>query len=156
VLSVDPAQPLGNVVTVESFLAASLGPQRFRSTLLLAFAGLGLALAVVGIFGVTARGVHERTREVGVRLALGAAPAAVWRLVVGQAMRAVAAGVAAGAALAAAAGLTLMRALPGMEHARSASAVPAVLLLVVTAFVAAAIPALRAARINPTAALRHE
>jgi putative ABC transport system permease protein len=156
VLSVDPAQPLGNVVTVESFLAASLGPQRFRSTLLLAFAGLGLALAVVGIFGVTARGVHERTREVGVRLALGAAPAAVWRLVVGQAMRAVAAGVAAGAALAAAAGLTLMRALPGMEHARSASAVPAVLLLVFTAFVAAAIPALRAARINPTAALRHE
>jgi putative ABC transport system permease protein len=156
VLAVDPTQPLGHVVTLDAFLADSLGPQRFRSTLLLAFAGLGLALAVVGVYGVTARAVQERTREVGVRLALGAAPGAVWRLVVGQAMRAVALGVVAGAALAGAAGLTLVQALPGMEHARSTSVVPAVLVLVTTAFAAAAIPALRAARINPIAAVRQD
>jgi len=156
VKAVDPAQPLGHVVTLESFLADSLGPQRFRSTLLLAFAGLGLALAVLGVYGVTARAVQERTREIGVRLALGAEPKAVWKLVVGQAMRAVALGVATGTALAGAAGLTLVKALPGMEHAEATSVLPAVLVLVATAFAAAAVPARRAAKVAPLAALRED
>jgi predicted permease len=156
VRAVDPAQPVGHLVPLEAFMADSLGAHRFRSTLLLGFAGLGLALAVLGVYGVTARAVQERTREVGVRLALGAAPGAVWRLVVGQAMRAVFLGVLAGALLAGAAGLTLVRTLPGMEHARSASVLPAVLVLVLTAFAAAAIPARRAAGVSPVQALRQD
>ena len=74
VWSVDPAQPLASINTLDRFLSDSLGPQRFRSVLLAIFGSLGLLLAAVGIYGVTSRTVVERTREVGVRLALGGRP----------------------------------------------------------------------------------
>ena len=82
--SADPAQPIDSVTTLEQFLGDSLGPQRFRSMLLLVLGGIGLALAGLGIYGVTARSVEERSRELGVRLALGATPAGLLRLVVGR------------------------------------------------------------------------
>ena len=154
VLSVDPAQPIDHVTTLEQFLADSLGPQRFRSTLLLVLGGLGLALAAVGIYGVTARAVQERTRELGVRLALGATPAKVAWLVVWQAMRAVIAGLAAGVGLAAVAGTMLIRTLPNVERAEVWTTAPALLVLVIVATLAAAIPARRAVSLDPTVALR--
>lgn len=154
ILSVDPAQPIDHVTTLDRFLSDSLGPQRFRTTLLLILGGLGLAIAAVGIYGVTARAVAERTREMGVRLALGATPGRLLSLVVRQALTAVGVGLAVGAALAAAAGATLLRTLPGLEHADSWSVVPAVAVLAIVATLAAAIPARRAVAMDPTTALR--
>ena len=86
VFSADPAQPIDSVTTLEQFLGDSLGPQRFRSMLLLVLGGIGLTLAGLGVYGVTARSVEERSRELGVRQALGASPAGLLRLVVGQAL----------------------------------------------------------------------
>jgi ABC-type antimicrobial peptide transport system permease subunit len=156
VLSVDPAQPIDSVTTVEQFLADSLGPQRFRSTLLLVLGGLGLALAAVGIYGVTARAVAERTPEIAVRLALGATPQSVTRLVAWHSLRAVVAGLAAGIGLAVLSSATLIRWLPNLEHAEAWAAAPALLVLFVVAMVAAAIPARRAASLGPLATLRRE
>jgi predicted permease len=154
ILSVDPAQPLANVTTLDQFLGDSLGPQRFRSTLLAVLGALGLALAAVGIYGVTARAVEERTRELGVRLALGATPSGVVALVMWQALRAVGLGLAAGIVLAIAAGQTLLQTLPGLERAEAWTAAPSVALLAVVAAVAAAIPARKAVAVDPTTALR--
>jgi predicted permease len=154
ILSVDPAQPLSSVTTLDQFLADSLGPQRFRSTLLAILGGLGLALAAVGIYGVTARAVEERTRELGVRLALGATPGGVVRLVMRQALGAVGLGLAAGVVLAAAASQTLLQTLTGLERAEAWSAAPAIALLAAVAAVAAAIPARKAVAVEPTTAIR--
>jgi len=119
-------------------------------------AGLGVVLAAVGIYGVTARAVSERTRELGVRLALGATSRRVAALVVWQAVRAVALGLAAGVALAIPAGAALLRTLPNLDQAEPWSTVPAVLILLSVAIVAAAIPARRAVSLDPTVALRAE
>ena len=154
VLSVDPAQPVDHVTTLDGFLADSLGPQRFRTTLLLMLGGLGLAIAAVGIYGVTARAVGERTREMGVRLALGASPRGLLSLVVRQALTAVAFGVAIGTTLAGAAAATLRSTLEGLERADIWSAVPAIGILAIVAAVAALIPARRAVAMDPTSALR--
>jgi predicted permease len=154
ILSVDAQQPLSNITTLDQFLADSLGPQRFRSTLLVVLGALGLALAAVGIFGVTARAVEERSRELGVRLALGATPRGVVLLVMWQALRAVALGLGVGAVLAAAAAQTLLNTLPGLERAEAWTAGPAVALLAAVAAAAAAIPARRAVAVDPTTALR--
>lgn len=154
ILSVDPAQPLANITTLDQFLADSLGPQRFRSTLLAVLGALGLALAAVGIYGVTARAVEERTRELGVRLALGATPAGVVLLVMRQALRAVGIGLAIGVVLAAVAGQTLLQTLQGLDRAEAWSAVPAVAVLAIVAALAAGIPARQAVSLDPTTALR--
>ena len=71
VFAADPAQPIDSVTTLEQFLGDSLGPQRFRSTLLLVLGGIGLTLAGFGVYGVTARSVEERSRELGVRAGAG-------------------------------------------------------------------------------------
>jgi hypothetical protein len=97
VLEVDPDLPLEGVGPVGQFMSNTLGPDRFRGTLLGLFAALGLLLATVGIYGVTACAVEERTRELGVRMALGAGARGVWWLVVGQAVKTVACGAFAGA-----------------------------------------------------------
>ncbi len=83
VLSVDPNQPLEKITTFEAFFRSSLGPDRFRGTLLGLLAVLGLTLTTVGIYGVTACTVEERARELGVRLVLGASPGGLFRMVVG-------------------------------------------------------------------------
>lgn len=154
VFAADPAQPIDSVTTVDRFLGDSLGPQRFRTTLLLVLGAIGLALAALGIYGVTARSVEERSRELGVRQALGATPATLLRFVVGQALAVVALGIAVGGALAALASGLLQRALPNMDQAQGWWALPAVALLAVIAAVAAAVPARRALAVSPTEAIR--
>jgi putative ABC transport system permease protein len=156
VLSVDPAQPIDHVTTLDQFMSDSLGPQRFRSTLLIVLGALGVAIAAVGIYGVTARAVAERTRELGVRLALGATPTSVAGLVIGSALGAVCAGFLAGVGLAVAAGMVLIHTLPSLERAEAWTAVPALVALGVVALAAAAIPARRAIALDPVTALRGE
>ena len=129
---------------------------RFRTTLLALFAGIALLLAALGIYGVLAYFVLQRSRELGIRLALGAKPAALFRMVVGQGMRPVAAGAALG--LAGAVGITtLMRSLLfGVTPVDPAAYGVATVVLAAIAAAACAIPARRATRVEPLVALRVE
>jgi putative ABC transport system permease protein len=156
VLSVDAQQPIDHILTVEQFLGDSLGPQRFRSSLLLVLAIIGVVIAAVGVYGVTARAVQERTREFGVRMALGATHTSVVRTVVWHTLRGVMAGLAAGVVLALMASAALLSALPDLSRSDAWTAGPAVAMLAVTAIIAATIPARRAALLDPLIALRSE
>lgn len=156
VWSVDPALPLSKVVELEAFLSDSLGSQRFRSVLLAVFAGLGLLVASVGIYGVTARSVVERTREVGVRLALGGSPGGVWRSIAQRPLGAVVAGAIAGTALSLFAAHIIAAYLPGTTGPAVSALWPAAAVLVATGGLAAVVPAYRATRIDPLRALRSE
>jgi putative ABC transport system permease protein len=156
VLSVDPAQPIDHVTTVERFLGDSLGPQRFRSALLLVLAIIGIAIASVGVYGVTSRAVQERTPELGVRLALGATNASVVRTVVLQTLRGVGGGLIAGSVMSTMAGAALLSALPDLSRSDAWTALPAMAVLLVTAILSAAIPARHAASLDPVIALRSE
>lgn len=156
VLSVDRLQPIDHVTTVEQFLGDSLGPQKFRSALLAVLALIGIAIAVVGIYGVTSRAVQERTQELGVRLALGASHQALVRTIVWQTMRAVVSGLIAGAAVATAAATVLLSALADLSGTDAWGAAPAVAVLAATAGIAAAIPARHAASVDPIIALKSE
>ncbi len=120
------------------------------------FSVLGLALAVVGIYGVTARGVQERTREVAIRVALGADARITWWTVMRRSIAAVGGGVAIGASCAALAAGRVFGALGVSEPATLPAVAAAALVLLTTAFVAAAWPARRAIAINPVEALRSE
>ena len=151
---VDSTLPLTRTRTLAEFLAESLGPDRFRSVLLLAFASVGLALAAIGIYGVTSRGVTERTRELGVRLALGSGRAELCRLVLRQALTAVAIGLAVSVPVAWLALNLLAHWMPDLSTERVTTALPAVAIVAVAGLVAAALPAVRGARLDPVVALR--
>jgi ABC-type antimicrobial peptide transport system permease subunit len=153
---VDATLPLTRTTTMEEFLSDAMGPDRFRSVLLLAFAAVGLALAAIGIYGVTSRGVTERTRELGVRLALGCGRAELWRLVLRQALTAVVVGLAVSVPASVVTLKLLAHWLPDVAEVQLAIAIPAVGVLAVAAVLAAAVPAYRAARLDPVVALRAE
>jgi predicted permease len=154
VRALDPALPITGVQTLDEIVGASAGEQRFNATLLGGFAGVALLLASVGIGGVLAISVSRRTQEIGIRLALGAHAADVIRMVTRQGMTLVALGLAIGLPAAFAA-TRLLRSLlfETAPHDVVAYAAAAVVLVVV-AFVACAVPALRASRVNPMTALR--
>jgi putative ABC transport system permease protein len=152
----DPDQPTHSVRSMEEVLAAATASRRFSMQLLGGFAFLALVLAAIGIYGVMAYLVSQRTREIGIRVALGARPASVVRLVVSYAL-----GLAAGGVLVGIVGAAfLTRLMTGMLFGVSASdpwtfAVIAIALLA-TALVATLTPARRAARVDPMIALRAE
>jgi putative ABC transport system permease protein len=153
---IDPDVPVYRVETMEQVVSNELAQPRFSSLLLAAFAGLALTLASVGIYGLVAYTVSRRTREIGLRMALGARAADVLRLVVAQGMALVAIGLGVGLAAA----LALGRLLASQLYAVSASdpatfAIVAVLLLGVT-LAASWIPARRATRVDPLVALRYD
>jgi putative ABC transport system permease protein len=151
---IDSAQPLSSVTTLDRFLDDSLGPERFRSVLLIVFAMIGLALAAVGIYGVASRGVTERTRELGVRLLLGSRPAEIRRLILWQASASVGTGFVGGLPMAWLSTRALSHWLPGIDRPSLGVATVALAALAVAGFVAVAAPALRAGRVNPLTALR--
>ncbi|MGD0666798.1 MAG: ABC transporter permease [Bryobacteraceae bacterium] len=153
---IDPSQPVYDVKTLDHALGESIAPRRFNLFLLGAFAASALLLAVVGIYGVMAYSVAERTREIGVRIALGARRGQVAAMVVREALPIAAAGIAAG--LSATWALTrLMAALLYDVQATDPETFAVVaILLGITALAACAGPALRAASIDPTVALRYE
>lgn len=149
----DASLVLTRTTTIDQFLDASLAPDRFRSVLLVAFAAVGLVLAGVGIFGVTSRGVVERTREMGVRLALGSGRRELWLLVVRQAMKSVLAGLVVGIPASVISARLMSHWLPNVTGADAFAVVPAFAVLGLAGFAAAAIPAIRAARVDPMVTL---
>jgi ABC-type antimicrobial peptide transport system permease subunit len=135
---------------------ASLGTRRFTTTLLGLLALLALTLAAVGIYGVLSYLVEQRTREIGVRMALGASTAQVQRLVLRQGMGAVAVGIVLGLAGALAVTRLLGGLLVGVTAHDPLSFLVTPALLAVIAVLAGSIPAHRASRLDPLAALREE
>jgi predicted permease len=154
VRAIDPALPIYNVRTLAEHVNRSLYLDRLRANLIGSLALLALALAAIGIYAVLSYSIAERTREVGVRLALGAQPGAVVRMLVGTGARVAAAGIVAGLVLSF--GLTQLVAtqLYGLTATDPLTMAAASALLFGVALVASFIPAWRATRIDPVAALR--
>ncbi len=153
---IDPNQPVVKVRTMEENLADSISQPRFRTLLLTIFAGIALALAAVGIYGVMAYAVAQRTREIGVRVALGSSRSAVFRLVIGQGIRLAVLGVAVGTAAALALTRYLSSLLFKVRASDPATLVTVAVVLIGVALLACYIPALRATRVDPMVALRYE
>ena len=154
--AIDPTLPVSEVRTMREVVTVVNGRARFQTLLLSAFACAAALLAAVGIYGVMSYAVSRRTREIGVRMALGADPGSVQRLVVGQGMAVALAG--AGVGLVAALLLTRLMAgvLYGVGPSDPATYAAVAAALVAVAFAASWIPARRAARIDPMKALRAE
>jgi putative ABC transport system permease protein len=156
VWSVDKDQPISHIRTMDQVFAAAISRERFQALLLGLFAALALVLACVGLYGVISYAVAQRTHEIGVRMALGARPADVLRLVLRQGMGLTIAGLIIGIGV----GSFATRVLTDMlfdvtpRDPLTFIGVPALLLLV--AFLACYIPARRATRIDPLVALRYE
>jgi putative ABC transport system permease protein len=152
--SIDPMQPIADVKTMESIIAETFSRQRFSALLLSGFSIASLLLAAIGIYGVLAYSVTERTREIGVRVALGAQPGQIVAMVVGGGARLVAAGTVVGIAGALALSGLLKGMLFGIGPRDVATYVAVPAMLAVVALIAAYIPARRAARLEPMDALR--
>jgi putative ABC transport system permease protein len=152
----EPNAPVRNVRSLDQLIGRSIAPQRFNLSLLSLFAGLGLLLAAVGIYGVMAYSVTQRTHEIGIRMALGAQSRDVLKLVVGQGMALALVGVVLG--LLASVGLTrlLKSLLFGVSATDPLTFAAIALLLTLVAMLACYLPARRATKVNPLTALRHE
>jgi putative ABC transport system permease protein len=156
VRTIDSEQPIFAVRTLEEIRSDSIAPERLNLTLLGIFAAVALALALVGIYGVMSYAVSQRIHEIGVRMALGAQPRDVLKLVVRQGMKLALIGVAIGL-VAAFAMLRLMeRLLFGVKAADPLTFTMVALLLIAVAILACYIPARRATKVDPMVALRVE
>ena len=153
---VDPSLPLYRIETLETSLNNALGPARFRTVLLGSLAGIGLLLAVVGIYGVVAYLVTRRRAEIGVRMALGASSASVLRLVVGQGLRPVLAGTGVGLMGALAGARLLSSWLSGVKASDPITLGGTAVVLLLVAAVASYVPARRATRVDALEAMRVE
>lgn len=156
VLQRDPAAALHWITTMEEALDAQTAPERFFALLAGAYGLMAFALSVLGLYGVLSYAVSSRTREIGLRMAIGAAPAAVRRMTVAQGLRPVLVGVALGAGLGFAAGRLAESRLHGVAPFDLPSYAAAAGLVLATSLVAASLPAWRASRTEPMAALRQD
>jgi putative ABC transport system permease protein len=154
--SIDPDQPVAQVSTMEKNICASLAARRLTMTLLGAFAGLALVLASVGIYGVMALSTTQRTREMGIRFALGASRADVLRLVLGKGISLIGLGLLAGLIGALLASKALSSLLYNVGSLDAVALIGAVVILAAVAFLACYLPARRASQVNPIEALRTE
>jgi predicted permease len=154
--SVDHTLPLEDVRTIEQAMDASIATQRFSTLLLSLFAALALALAALGVYGVTSYGVAQRTQEVGVRMSLGASRWAILGMIVREVLTVAAIGVGLGLA----GTLVLTRFMRGLLYGIGATDPVAlggaVVFLSLVALIACGLPALRATRVDPVTALRSE
>jgi len=155
VWSVDPQQPVSYVRTMDQLMEADVADRTRPMILLGVFAGLALVLACIGVYGVLAYAVAQRTREIGVRMALGAKPMDVTRMILGRGMKLSAIGLFGGA-LAAGLAVLLRTLLFGVTLAAPGIYAGTAVALVLVAMVACVIPAQRAARVDPAVALRNE
>jgi putative ABC transport system permease protein len=156
VASLDPAQPAFEFKTMQERVEETWATPRLMSFLLVCFAVLALALAVVGLYGVMAFNGLRRTREIGVRLALGAMPAQIRMMMLGQGMRLLAAGLLLGVAGAVALSRVIRSLLFGVSANDPLIYVSVTAVLVVAALLACWLPARRASRVNPMVTLRAE
>ncbi|MHB8412409.1 MAG: ABC transporter permease [Candidatus Acidiferrales bacterium] len=154
--SAEPDLPTGHIESMEQILSTSLAFQKFSMTLMSIFAGLALILAAVGIYGVMAYSVAQRWHEIGVRMALGARPLDIFRMVVGQGMLLTFIGLIVGLAGALAATRLLAGQLYGVTATDPIIFVIVIAVLASIAFFACYIPARRAAKVDPLVALRYE
>jgi len=154
--TIDKDLPIDNAKTMQQLLAESISGRQFNMLLLTIFALVALVLALVGIYGVMSYTVTQRTHEIGIRVAIGAQPRDVFRMVIGQGMMLAMIGVAFG--LVGAFGLTRLMTtmLFGVEPTDPATFVSIAVLLTAVALVACYIPGRRAAKVNPLIALRYE
>lgn len=153
---VDADLALANIRTMDEWVANSAAQPRLNAFLLGAFSAVALLIAAIGIYGVLAYSVTQRTREIGLRMALGAQPGGVLRLIVGEGMQIALIGVCAGLL----GGLALARAVASLVYGvpvrDPATFASVAVVLSIVALAACTIPALRAARVDPMVALRHE
>lgn len=154
--SVLPEQPITHVVPLTQTIARSVGQPRVRVVLLGLFAGIGLALALLGIYGVVSYTVIRRTREIGIRVALGAQRGTVLRMVLWQGLALGAVGVVIGTAGGMALSKIIAAQLFELKATDPATYVGAALLMIAVACLACYIPARRAMRVDPIVALRYE
>jgi len=151
---VDPDQPLANIVTLDRFLHGTLGPQRFRALLVAGYALIGLLLATIGTYGVTARSVVERTSEAGVRMALGGSPSRVWWTIASTSLRALALGAGAGILASGLAGTALGALIPELQESGWRYSALAAAGLMLSGCAAALIASRRVMAIEPSRALQ--
>ena len=154
--TVDPALPVSNVRPLSEIISRSISQPRFYMTLLGVFAAVALVLAAIGIFGVLSYAVAQRTREIGIRMALGARERSVVTMVVRQAMYLVVAGVAIGTVAALLVSRTLSTMLFAVTATDPATFAGVAALLIAVALFASYLPARRATRVDPIVALRAE
>jgi predicted permease len=156
VREVDPAQPLFDIQPMEQRIAASLGPQCSVSDLLSLFAALAVILSAIGLFALIRYSVAQRTQEIGVRIALGACPADVLRMVLSQGLRLVSAGLVSGCFASLVLSHIFEAELYGVRANDPPIYIAVAAALVLTALFACWLPARRASRIDPIIALRYE
>jgi len=152
----DPSAILSGVNTVEDLLSRQLAPRRFQTWLLGLFSSFALLLASIGIYGVMHCSVAQRTHEIGIRMALGARPAQVMRLVENEGLRLAVAGVLLGLAGALVLSPLMASLLFGVHATDPLTFASVVSTLLIVALVGCYVPARRAAHVNPIEALRQE
>jgi len=154
--AIDPSLTVFDAQPMTEYIAASLFGTKIAATLLSVLSGVGLLLAAMGLYGVLAYSVAQRTQEIGLRIALGAGPGEVLQMVLKQGLQLTLLGVAAGTAIALALGRFLASLLYGVKPADPQTFLGVWLVLTTVALVACAIPVRRATRIDPMVALRYE
>jgi ABC-type antimicrobial peptide transport system permease subunit len=154
--AVDPQQPVTRVSTAREQMAESLAKPRFLLTLMTVFAGVALALAVIGLYGVLSHTVAQRTREIGIRMALGAQSTAVLRSVLRSGTILIALGIAVGLGLTAVGGRVVRSLLFGVAPLDPLAIALAGVTLSLAALAACYVPARRATKVDPLVALRAE
>jgi predicted permease len=156
VRELDPAQPVTGVRTMEEVISRAVWQPRLHTILFGVFAAVALILASVGIYGVTSYAVTQRTHEIGIRMALGAKPGDILRMVIGQGLALTLAGIGIGAAAAFALTRVMSSLLFEISAADPTTFTANVLLLATVSLLACYIPARRATRVDPMIALRYE
>ncbi len=148
--------PIFQVRTLDAVVLDSVATPRFNSKALAAFAGVAILLALVGIYGVVAFSVTQRTHEIGIRMALGASPAQILRLVIGEGVKLGVAGIAVGLGIILALQKLILSLIFGVKVFDAGTLVIASAVLLGATLLACAVPARRASRVHPTVALRYE